>query len=467
MKLFDKILIANRGEIAVRIIRAARELGIRTVAVYSDIDKESMHVKLADEAVCIGPAPSIQSYLNIPALLTTAEITDSSAIHPGYGFLSENPQFAETCISSGIAFIGPTPENIRLGGDKAKAKHILKRKGVPVVSGSDGPVQTLDIALKAAKKTGFPIIFKAAHGGGGRGMKIVRVEEDLEHAFFVAQREALAAFGNSEIYIEKYIPDFRHIEVQIMADSKGDVIHLGERDCTVQRRHQKLIEEAPSPFSTDKFRKKIGELAVKAAKALKYRNVGTIEFIVEPDGNIYFMEINTRIQVEHPVTEAVTGIDLIKEQIRLAAGAPLAFKQSQIRLKGHAMEFRINAEDPEKFIPSPGRITFFYQPGGPGVRVDTAAYAGAVIPPNYDSLVAKLIVHGADRQEAIAKAKRALKEFKIDGIKTTIDFHRKVLNNKDFISGNFNTTFVEKMNGGEKPPAVPVAESTEAGIPSE
>lgn len=465
MKYFNKILIANRGEIAVRIIRAARELGIKTVAVYSDIDKDSMHVKLADEAVCIGPAPAASSYLNIPALLTTAEITDSSAIHPGYGFLSENPQFAETCIGSGITFIGPTPENIRLGGDKARAKHILKRKGVPVVPGSDGPVQSMDVALKTAKKIGFPIIIKASHGGGGRGMKIVRSEEELEHAFFIAQRESLAAFGNSEIYIEKYIPDFRHIEVQIMADSKGDVIHLGERDCTIQRRHQKLIEEAPSPFSTDKFRKKIGEIAIKAAKALKYRNLGTIEFIVEPDGNIYFMEINTRIQVEHPVTEVITGIDLIKEQIRLAAGAPLGYKQSQIHFRGHAIEFRINAEDPERFIPSPGRISFFYQPGGPGVRVDTAACAGTVISPNYDSLVAKLIVYGSDRQDAIARAKRALEEFKIEGIKTTIDFHKKVINHRDFISGNFNTTFVEKMNAETHAPAL--EEASESNILSE
>lgn len=451
MKLFDKILIANRGEIAVRIIRAARELGIRTVAVYSDIEKESMHVRLADEAICIGPANSAQSYLNIPGILTAAEITDSSAIHPGYGFLSENAQFAETCASSGIAFIGPTPENIRLGGDKAKARQIMRRRGIPIVPGSDGPLPSTEAAIKTARKIGFPVILKASQGGGGRGMKIVQEEEALEQAFYMAQREALASFGNSDIYVEKYIPDFRHIEVQIMADSKGDIIHLGERDCSIQRRHQKLVEESPSPFANDKFRKKIGELAVKAARALKYRNVGTIEFIVEPDGNIYFMEINTRIQVEHPVTEAVTGIDLVKEQIRLAAGFPLAYKQSQIRLKGHAIEFRINAEDPEKFIPSPGKISFFFPPGGPGVRVDTAVTGGSVIPPSYDSLVAKLIVYGADRQEAIAKARRSLDEFKVEGIKTTIPFHKRVVNNKDFISGTFNTSFVEKMNGSHEP----------------
>ncbi|MDP2168048.1 MAG: acetyl-CoA carboxylase biotin carboxylase subunit [Thermodesulfovibrionales bacterium] len=471
MKLFDKILVANRGEIAVRIIRAARELGIRTVAVYSDIEKEAMHVRLADEAVCIGPANSAQSYLNIPGILTSAEITDSSAIHPGYGFLSENPQFAETCISSGIAFIGPTPENIRLGGDKSKARQIMRRKGIPIVPGSDGPVESVEIAVKAARKIGFPVIIKASQGGGGRGMKIVNAEEGLEHAFYLAQREALTAFGNSDLYIEKYIPDFRHIEVQIMADSKGDVIHLGERDCSIQRRYQKLIEESPSPFSTDKFRKKIGELAIKAARALRYRNVGTIEFIVEPDGKIYFMEINTRIQVEHPVTEAVTGIDLIKEQIKLAAGMPLQYRQSQIRLRGHAIEFRINAEDPIRFIPSPGRISFFYPPGGPGVRVDTAAFGGAAIPSQYDSLVAKLIVHGTDRQDAITKARRCLDEFKVEGIKTTIAFHKRVLANKNFISGNFNTAFVEKMNGqdqdkGDKPVS-PAEQEAQSGVQAE
>jgi acetyl-CoA carboxylase biotin carboxylase subunit len=447
MKLFKKILIANRGEIAVRIIRACRELGIKTVAVYSDADKESLHVRLADESVCIGPAKLTQSYLNIPALLSAAEITDSDAIHPGYGFLSENYHFAEACTTSGITFIGPTAENIRIGGDKAKARQTMKRKGVPVVSGSDGPVQNEETALKIAKKIGFPVVLKASAGGGGHGMKIVKEESNLEQAFYMAQREALTAFGNSEIYIEEYIPEMRHIEIQIMADNKGNTIHLNERDCSIQRRHQKLIEESPSPFSsTEKFKKRIGELGVKAARAVKYRNVGTVEFIVDLKENVYFIEINTRIQVEHPVTEAVTGIDIVKEQIKLSAGLPLEFRQNQIKQAGHAIECRINAEDPERFIPSPGKITFLSLPGGPGVRVDTAIYCGYVVPSHYDSLIAKLIVHGKDRTEAIAKMRRALDEFIIEGVKTTIPFHKKVLNNPDFISGNFTTNFVEKMN---------------------
>lgn len=451
MKLFKKILIANRGEIAVRIIRACKELGIKTVAVYSDIDKESLHIRLADESVCIGPASVTQSYLNIPAILSAAEITESDAIHPGYGFLSENHHFAEACITSGITFIGPTPENIRLGGDKAKARQTMKRKGVPVVSGSDGPVATEEMAVKVAKKIGFPIVLKASAGGGGHGMKIVKEEKDLEQAFYMAQREALTAFGNSEIYIEEYIPEMRHIEVQIIADNKGNIVHLNERDCSIQRRHQKLIEESPSPISsTEKFKKRIGELGVKAARAIKYRNVGTVEFIVDPKGNIYFIEINTRIQVEHPVTEAVTGIDIIKEQIKLAAGLPLEYKQSQIKLSGHAIECRINAEDPVRFIPSPGKITFLSLPGGPGVRVDTAIYDGYVIPSHYDSLIAKLIVYGKDRSEAIAKMRRALDEFIIEGINTTIPFHKKVMNHPEFISGDFNTSFAEKINGNSQ-----------------
>jgi acetyl-CoA carboxylase biotin carboxylase subunit len=451
MKLFKKILIASRGEIAVRIIRACKELGIKTVAVYSDVEKESLHVRLAEESVCIGPANPTQSYLNIPAILSAAEITDSDAIHPGYGFLSENYHFAEACVTSGLTFIGPSPENIRLGGDKAKARQIMKRKGVPVVPGSDGPVATEEMAMKAAKKIGFPVIIKASAGGGGHGMRIVKEEKDLEQSLYVAQREALTAFGNSELYIEKYIPEARHIEVQIMADNKGNIIHLNERDCSIQRRHQKLIEESPSPISTsEKFRKKIGELGVKAARAIRYRNVGTVEFIVNHDSNIYFMEMNTRIQVEHPVTEEVTGFDIIKEQIKLSAGVPLEYKQAQIKLSGHAIECRINAEDPERFIPSPGKITYLSLPGGPGVRVDTAIYSGYVIPSQYDSLIAKLIVHGKDREEAIARMRRALDEFIIEGVKTTIPFHKKVLNNPDFIKGDFNTTFVEKINGSNR-----------------
>jgi acetyl-CoA carboxylase biotin carboxylase subunit len=458
MKLFKKILIANRGEIAVRIIRACKELGIKTVAVYSDVEKDSLHVRLAEESVCIGPANPNQSYLNIPAILSAAEITDSDAIHPGYGFLSEYYHFAEACVTSGLTFIGPTPENIRLGGDKAKARQIMKRKGVPVVPGSDGPVASEEIAMKAAKKIGFPLVIKASAGGGGHGMKIVKEEKDLEQALYVAQREALTAFGNSELYIEKYIPEARHIEVQIIADNKGNIIHLNERDCSIQRRHQKLIEESPSPIAaSEKFRKKIGELGVKAARAIRYRNVGTVEFIVNHDSNIYFMEMNTRIQVEHPVTEAVTGIDIIKEQIKLSAGFPLEYKQGRIKPSGHAIECRINAEDPERFIPSPGRITYLSLPGGPGVRVDTAIYTGYVIPSHYDSLIAKLIVHGKDREEAIARMRRALDEFIIEGVKTTIPFHKKVIDNPDFIKGDFNTMFVEKMNNtGHEAPSLSV-----------
>lgn len=452
MKTFKKILIANRGEIAVRIIRACRELGIKTVAVYSEADRASLHVRLADESVCIGPANAAQSYLNIPAILSAAEITDTDAIHPGYGFLAENYHFAEACTTSGITFIGPTSENIRLGGDKAKARQIMKRRGVPVVAGSDGPVPNEETAIKIAKKIGFPIVLKASAGGGGHGMKVVKEEKDLEQAFYLAQREALTAFGNSELYIEEYIPELRHIEVQILADNKGNTVSLGERDCTIQRRHQKLLEESPTPFSTsEKFRKRIGELGVKAARAIKYRNAGTVEFIVDPKGNIYFIEMNTRIQVEHPVTEAVTGIDIIKEQIKLAAGHPLEFRQNQIRQFGHAIECRITAEDPDRFIPSPGTISFLSLPGGRGVRVDTALYQGYSIPPHYDSLIAKVIAHGKDRADAIMIMKRALDEFIIEGINTTIPFHQKVLNHPDFLSGNFYTNFVDKLNGQFSP----------------
>ena len=453
MKLFRKILVANRGEIAVRIIRACKELGIKTVAVYSDVDRESLHTKLADESVCIGPAASAQSYNNIPSILTAAEITDSEAIHPGYGFLSENAQFAETCMSAGIVFIGPLAESIRLGGDKAKARQVMKRRGVPVVPGSDGAVVSEDTALKIARRIGFPVIIKASAGGGGRGMRVATGEEEFEKLYFMAQREALTAFGNGELYIEKYITDMRHIEVQVLADTKGNILHLGERDCSIQRRHQKLIEESPSPVATEKFRKKIGEYAVKAARAIKYRNAGTVEFIVDPEGNIYFMEMNTRLQVEHPVTEFVTGIDIVKEQIMIAAGFPLEYKQTKIKFSGHSIECRINAEDPERFIPCPGKITFIALPGGPGVRVDTAAYNGCVIPSHYDSLVAKLIVHGRDRAEAIMRMKRALDEFIIEGIKTTIPFHKKVLNDPDFFNSTFNTGFVDKMNA----PLLPVS----------
>lgn len=446
MKLFRKMLIANRGEIAVRVIRACKELDIKTVAIFSDIERESLHVRFADEAVCIGPADSKYSYLNIPAILSAAELTDSEAIHPGYGFLSENPQFAEACATAGITFIGPSSESIGIGGDKAKVKQLLKKQGIPVIPGSDGPVESEGMAMKIAKRIGFPIIIKASSGGGGRGMRIVNRKQDLPQALQMAQGEALTLFGSSEAYIEKYLPSIRHIEIQILADDRGNVIHLGERDCTIQRRHQKLIEESPSPVATAKFRKKIGELAVRAARAIRYKNAGTIEFVVDHKQNVYFIEVNTRIQVEHPVTEELTGIDIVKEQLKIAAGYPLPYKQSQIELSGHAIECRINAEDPEKFVPFPGRIAFFLPPGGYGVRVDTAAYTGWTVPPHYDPMIAKLIVHGEDREDAIAIMRRALDEFIIEGIKTNIPFHKKVFSHPDFIKGYFNTNFADKIN---------------------
>lgn len=444
--MFKKILIANRGEIAVRIIRACRELGIRTVSVYSEIDRNTMPVRLADESICIGPADSTQSYLNIPAILTAADLTDAEAVHPGYGFLSENAHFAEACAAAGIVFIGPSAENMRSGGNKSKAREIMIKNGVPVIPGSDGIIKDSDEAMALARKMGFPVILKASQGGGGKGMKIVTSEDDMLHAFNMAQREASTAFGSKDLYLEKYISPLRHIEVQIISDGKGNIVHLGERDCSVQRRHQKLIEESPSPAVTSKFRKKVGDLAIKAAKAFNYKNVGTVEFAVGPDWVPYFMEINTRVQVEHPVTEMVTGVDLIQEQIRLAAGEPLSIKQSQVELTGHSIECRINAEDPVKFIPSPGKVEFFYSPGGPGVRVDTAAFAGWTVPMQYDSLIAKLIVHGRDRAEAVMRMRRSLEEFRIEGIKTTIDFHKRVLENDEFLSGEFDTGLVERMS---------------------
>jgi len=443
MKLFKKILIANRGEIAIRIIRACRELDIETAVVYSDIDRETLPVRMADEAVCIGPAPSAQSYLNIPAIISAAEITDAEAIHPGYGFLAENPQFVEGCTASHITFIGPSAQNIRLGGDKAKARSIMKKKGVPVVPGSDKPITDETEAMKLAKEIGFPVIVKASAGGGGKGMRIVPEEQYLGKMYHMAQKEAFAAFGNGELYMEKYISDMRHIEVQILADNKGNMIHLGERDCSIQRRHQKLIEEAPYVLSTPKFRKKVGDAAIRAAKAIKYRNAGTVEFILDSNNDIYFMEINTRIQVEHPVTEMITDIDIIKEQIKLAAGYPLTIKQTDVKYSGHSIECRINAEDPDNFIPSPGTVSLFIPPGGHGVRTDTAAFSGWKVPAYYDSLIAKVIVHGRDREEAITRMKRALSEFVIEGIKTTIPFYLKILDDKDFISGNINTHFLD------------------------
>lgn len=453
MELFRKILIANRGEIAVRIIRSCKELGIQTVAVYSEADRESVHVKLADEAVCIGPPSPTLSYLNVPVILSAAEITDAEAIHPGYGFLSENPQFAEACKKSGITFIGPSPECIRIGGDKARARQILKKSSVPVIPGSDGAVKDEKEALKISKKVGFPVILKASSGGGGRGMRIVESEQDMHKAFSTAQRESLTAFGSNKLYVEKYLTSIRHIEVQVMADNHGNVVHLGERDCSIQRRHQKLIEESPSPAISERLRKKIGEYAIRATKAMNYNNIGTIEFVLDQDDNVYFIEVNTRVQVEHPVTEMVTGIDIISEQIKLAAGMELPYKQHDLKLSGHALECRINAEDPVSFVPSPGRVSFFYQPGGTGVRVDTALYAGWTVPQFYDSLVAKIIVHGETREEAIRKMLRALDECMIEGIKTTIQFHKRVLRDESFLKGEFDTGFCEHMGENVSAPA--------------
>jgi acetyl-CoA carboxylase biotin carboxylase subunit len=446
MKLFKKVLIANRGEIAIRVIRACHELGIKTAVVYSDIDRYTLPVQMADEAICIGPASAAQSYLNIPSIISAAEITDAEAIHPGYGFLAENPQFVEACTASRITFIGPSAENIRIGGDKSKARNIMKRSGIPVVPGSASPVKSEAEALKVSKKIGFPVILKASAGGGGKGMRVVHEEKTLGQLYKTANKEALAAFGNGDMYIEKYISDMRHIEVQILADNKGKYIHLGERDCSIQRRHQKLIEEAPFIFSDSNFRKKIGALAIKAAKAMKYRNAGTVEFILDKDGQIYFMEINTRIQVEHPVTEMITDVDIIKEQIKIAAGGALPFKQQDITFSGHSIECRVNAEDPENFIPSPGTVSLFIPPGGQGVRTDTAAYSGWKVPAHYDSLLAKVIVHGRDRSEAVVRMKRALREFVVEGIKTTIPYFLKIRDDQDFLSGDFNTNFLEKKS---------------------
>ena len=443
MNLFKKVLIANRGEIALRVIRACRELGIKTAIVYSDVDKNTLPVRLADEAICIGPAKSSQSYLNIPAIITAAEITNAEAIHPGYGFLAENPQFVEACVASNITFIGPPVECIRSGGDKSKARDIMEKHGVPVVPGSKTSINNDKEAMKIAKKIKFPVILKASAGGGGKGMRIVEKQEDLVNLYHTAQKEAMAAFGNGEMYIEKYITDMRHIEVQIISDNEGDTVHLGERDCSIQRRHQKLIEEAPFIFSNAEFRNKIGAMAIKAAKAMDYVNVGTIEFILDKEDNIYFMEINTRVQVEHPITEMITGIDIVKEQIKIAAGQPMTLKQDEIKFSGHSIECRINAEDPETFIPSPGTISLFVPPGGQEVRIDTAAYTGWNVPIYYDSLIAKLIVHGSDRDDAINIMKRALHEFVIEGIKTTIPFYMKLLNDPVFLSGKFNTHFIE------------------------
>jgi len=444
--MFSKILIANRGEIALRIIRACKELGISTVAVYSEADRDSLHVRFADEAVCIGKASSAESYLNIPAIISAAEITDVEAIHPGYGFLSENAHFAEICESCKIQFIGPTPQTIRMMGDKITAKDTARKAGVPQTPGGKGIVKTNEEALAIAKEIKYPVIIKATAGGGGKGMRICHNDVTLLSSLKLAQAEAEANFKNPDVYIEKYIQDPRHIEFQILADYHGNIIHLGERDCSVQRRHQKLVEESPSPAMNEKLRKKMGDAAVKCAKAANYRGVGTVEFLLDKSGEFFFMEMNTRIQVEHPVTELVTGMDLIKEQIRVACGEKLKLKQEDVKLSGHSIECRINAEDPNNnFIPCPGKIEQLNLPGGPGVRVDTHIYSGYKISPYYDSMVAKLIVHGRDRAEAIKIMRRALDEFYISPIKTTISLQVQIMNHPDFVRGNVSTHFIEKM----------------------
>ena len=442
--MFKKVLIANRGEIALRVIRACRELGIQTVAVYSEADRESLHVRFADDDVCIGPAPSRESYLRIPRLIAAAEITGADAIHPGYGFLAENAEFAETCAASNVTFIGPTADQIRKMGNKASAREAMVKVGVPVVPGTPGPVEDSDAALEFAKSIGFPVIIKASAGGGGKGMRVARDVDDFARSFQLARSEALSAFGNGDVYVEKYLERPRHIEFQIMGDKHGNVIHLGERDCSVQRRHQKLIEEAPSPAVTPKLRENMGRDAVAGAKAIDYVGAGTIEMLLDTDGKYYFMEMNTRIQVEHPVTEMLTGVDLVKEQILVAAGEKLSVKEMP-PLRGHVIECRVNAEDPGRnFQPSPGKITTFHPPGGPGVRLDSHVYAGYNVPPFYDSLLAKLIVQGRDRAEAVARMRVALESFVVEGVTTTIPFLARVMQNDRFARGDVDTKFLER-----------------------
>ncbi|NPD65845.1 acetyl-CoA carboxylase biotin carboxylase subunit [Lichenicola cladoniae] len=442
--MFDKILIANRGEIALRVLRACRELGIRTVAVHSTADAEAMHVRLADESVCIGPPASRDSYLNIPAILTAAHLCGADAIHPGYGFLSENAGFAEAVEAHGLTFIGPSPDHIRMMGDKITAKTAMRSLGVPLVPGSDGALADLDAARTVAAEIGYPVLIKAAAGGGGRGMKVAETANDIEEAWRVARTEAKAAFGNDEVYLEKYLDKPRHIELQIMADNHGAVVHFGERDCSLQRRHQKLLEEAGSPALTQEERRAIGETATSALKKLGYRNAGTLEFLYQ-DGQFAFIEMNTRLQVEHPITEMVCNVDLVREQIRIAAGQPLGYTQEQVRFEGHAIECRINAEDPDTFMPTPGRVTVFHPPGGLGVRIDSALYAGYVVPPYYDSMVAKLIVHAPTRPEAIARMQRALDEFVISGIKTVIPLHQRILADPEFRAGDYTIHWLEQF----------------------
>lgn len=449
--MFKKVLIANRGEIALRVIRACKDLGVATVAVYSEADKDSLPVRFADEDVCIGPAPSAQSYLDPKRIISAAEVTNSDAIHPGYGFLAENADFAEICEACNIKFIGPPARLIRLMGDKIQAKIVMQKTGIPVIPGSLKALESVDEASGIASEIGYPVLIKAAAGGGGKGMRIAGDEKSLKENFQVAQTEAKNSFGNPQVYLEKFFSSSRHIEFQILADSFGDIVHLGERDCTIQRKHQKLLEESPSPIMTDLLRDKMGKAAVLGAKSVGYQNVGTMEFLLDSEGNFYFMEMNTRIQVEHTITEEVVDMDLIREQIRIAYGDKLNYEQKDIILKGHAMECRINAEDPDReFLPSPGEISSFHVPGGHGVRVDTHAFAKYIIPTYYDSMIAKLITFGKSRNETILKMRRALEEFIIEGVKTTIPFHKEVLTNAQFIQGKYDTTFVEKLMAVKK-----------------
>jgi len=449
---FDKILIANRGEIAIRVIRAAKELNLKTVAIYSQIDSEALHTMLADEAVCIGPAPARESYLNISRIISAAEITGAKAIHPGYGFLSENPEFAEICESCGITFIGPKAEHIRAMGDKIKAKKTMADAGVPGIPGSDSAIDSLKDIRKIVARVGYPVMLKAAAGGGGKGMRIARNEDELESGFRLAQAEAKAAFNDNRIYIEKFIEKPRHIEVQVLGDAFGSVVILGERECSIQRRHQKLIEESPSPIVDPPMREKLINTAFHAIQKIGYQSAGTIEFLMDEKRNFYFMEMNTRIQVEHPVTEMVTGVDIVKEQIQIAQGEKLSIKQNDICIRGNAIECRINAEDPDRnFVPMSGKITFFHMPQGIGVRFDTHIFAGYTIPAQYDSLIGKLICYGGSRTEAIARMKRALEEVVLEGLTTTVPFHLKVLNNDKFIRGDISTHFVEEMMVGQTP----------------
>jgi acetyl-CoA carboxylase, biotin carboxylase subunit len=442
--MFEKILIANRGEIALRIHRACKELGISTVAVHSTADEDAMHVRLADESVCIGPPAARESYLNKAAVISAATITGADAIHPGYGFLSENADFAAMVEEHGFAFIGPTADHIRMMGDKIAAKAAVKSLGIPCVPGSDGPVPDVETALKLAKEIGYPVLTKAAAGGGGKGMKVAHSAKELGEAFKLARSEAMANFGNDTVYIEKYLGRPRHIEIQILADMHGNVVHLGERDCSLQRRHQKLVEESPSPALNEEQRREIGERVCKAIAQLGYRNAGTLEFLYE-DGKFYFIEMNTRLQVEHPVTEMVCGLDIVREQIRIAAGAPLSFRQEHVKLLGHAIECRITAEDPLTFRPSPGRIAEYHAPGGLGVRVDSALYSGYRVPPYYDSMVAKLIVHGTSRNEALMRLRRALDEYVVGGIETTLPLHRRIVQAPDFVNGDYDIHWLERF----------------------